>query len=341
MRAGSDSHRQVQDLQRDLRRLGYLKAGIDGSFGAGTSAAVQALQHDLMFNDAKSSSGDGPAPVRVIDYNRNRVHAVTGEADQPFIECISDILDDPKFITLPFSKNPEADNVTMRASLSALPSTMVPTPFLLSILQQESGLQHYREPSRDDQDSYIVVGFDNNAPQKYAITSRGYGAGQYTLFHHPPRPEEVAQFMLDPAANVAMASRQLRYKFDHFILGQRGAQADDRIAEIGSIPLRLCKHAKTDARYMTDCRQCANNAGEETIRASVTPLFEGCPDKYEITQYYAEEQSTDVPIRRAIGCDWPYAVRRYNGSGVNSYWYQARVLSNLARLPDPTATGDK
>jgi len=30
-----------------------------------------------------------------------------------------------------------------------------------------------------------------------------------------------------------------------------------------------------------------------------------------------------------IPCDWPYAVRRYNGSGLNSYHYQAKILLNV------------
>ena len=42
-----------------------------------------------------------------------------------------------------------------------------------------------------------------------------------------------------------------------------------------------------------------------------------------------------VPVRGEIPCDWPYAVRRYNGAGVNSYHYQAIVLRNLL---DPVAS---
>jgi hypothetical protein len=37
-----------------------------------------------------------------------------------------------------------------------------------------------------------------------------------------------------------------------------------------------------------------------------------------------------VPVRKNIGCDWPYAIRRYNGAGINSYHYQAKVLKNLS-----------
>ena len=33
-----------------------------------------------------------------------------------------------------------------------------------------------------------------------------------------------------------------------------------------------------------------------------------------------------VDLTAPTWSDWPYAVRRYNGSGVNSFWYQAEVL---------------
>jgi hypothetical protein len=36
-----------------------------------------------------------------------------------------------------------------------------------------------------------------------------------------------------------------------------------------------------------------------------------------------------VPDRADFQCDWPYAVRRYNGGGPNSFNYQAIILLNL------------
>ena len=70
---GRATQQQVKDLQQDLRRLGYLRSGIDGGFGPGTELAVKALQHDLLNNHGRSTRGDGDAPVRVLDYNRGRV----------------------------------------------------------------------------------------------------------------------------------------------------------------------------------------------------------------------------------------------------------------------------
>ncbi|MET0400693.1 MAG: peptidoglycan-binding domain-containing protein [Longimicrobiaceae bacterium] len=317
---------QVCDLQHDLRSLGYLRRGIDGSFGPGTKKAVMALEYDLLHNTGRGS--DGSAPVRVVDYNRGRVSAVDGRVTQALVEVISDILDDPNFPTLPFSKTAAADNQKIAGQIAALPSTRVPTPYLVAILKQESGLMHFVVPSGGDQDDFVVVGTDTNSGDPNVITSRGYGAGQYTLFHHPPRPEEVTGVILDPGRNVARAADLLRDKFDGFVNGPTST-ADDRIAEIGTGPLRICKYAPTDPRYMTDCRTCALDAGFRTTSPG-QPVFPGSSTTWAPTQYYGTATYQNVPIRERIGCDWPYAVRRYNGGGINSYHYQVRVLKNLA-----------
>jgi hypothetical protein len=107
------------------------------------------------------------------------------------------MLDDPNIPALPKAADPVAENRKIVPTLQPLPSPAVPIPFLLGILTQESGLKHFNEPPAGDEDRYIVVGLDTNAADKTRVTARGYGAGQYTLFHHPPRPKEVTDFMLD------------------------------------------------------------------------------------------------------------------------------------------------
>ncbi len=320
--------RQIRDLQRDLRQLGYLRSGIDGQFGDGTEHAVKALQHDLLNNNG--SGNDGSAPVSIRAHNRGRVTAVTGAVDQALVGCISDLLDDAACPRLPSAPDPVAANRQVAAKIAAMPPTVVPIPFLLGILQQESGLKHFNQPAGDDEDVYITIGLDTNAPEKYIITSRGYGAGQYTLFHHPPTPAEVNDFMLDPVKNVQKAIAELKNKFDHFVNGASpDAQADDRLAEQGTGPLRTCKYTPGDARYMTDCKQCLLNAGTTDIQSGTTPVYVGATLTYEPTQYYGTASYPKVPVRANIGCDWPYAVRRYNGSGINSYHYQVRVLLHM------------
>jgi peptidoglycan hydrolase-like protein with peptidoglycan-binding domain len=330
----------VRDLQRDLRALGYLKRGIDGVFGASTTRAVQGLQYDLLWNQGKSSSGDASAPVAVADYNRSRVAAVTGVADQATVACMAEMLDDAAFPKLPFSSNSAAENAKILAQVAALPSTTVPIPFLLGILNQESGLKHFCEPSNPDEDSFVVVGTDTNASQPYIVTSRGYGVGQYTLFHHPPCAEEVASIMLDPAGNIQRATKELREKFDGFVNGPTpGGKADDRQAERGAGPLLVCKYAPADAKYMKDCKSCLRDAGLVQIHQG-DPVFAGSSLSLQPTQYYPSTSYTGVPERRNIPCDWPYAVRRYNGSGVNSYHYQIHVLLQVLNFNVPQAANE-
>jgi peptidoglycan hydrolase-like protein with peptidoglycan-binding domain len=334
LRAGGPATtEQIRDLQRDLRRLGYLREGIDGSFGTGTARAVQALQHDLLTNDGSSRAGDGSAPVRLMDLNRG-VTAVTGEADQPLVESIGAMLDDARIPALPMSNEPVQDNLKIVAELRKLPAGNIPTPFLLAILKQESDLKHFNEPSGNDTDGFITTGLDNGTGVDYIITSRGYGAGQYTLFHHPPTAAEVSDLMLDVGKNVRRASSELRDKFDHFVIGgTSAANADDRIAEAGTDPLRVCRFSQTDSRFLTGCAECLAAAGYQDIVAGTTPLFPGSTSCYQPTALRnGFTRYSGVPVRGAIGCDWPYAVRRYNGSGMDSYHYQAQVLLNLKEL---------
>lgn len=318
----------VRALQRDLRRLGYLRGGLDGEFGPETERAVRSLQYDLLFNDGHGD--DGEAPVAFRDFNRVRIATVNGVLDDRLAACIEEILEDPRVPQLPRSDDPEADNRRVLDTLRTLETPDVPVPFLLAILRQESGLRHFRIPTPEDPDDFIVVGLDrNDAVHADRITSRGYGVGQFTLFHHPARPEEVQEVMLDPVRNAEQAVRKLKEKFDGFVIGgSPGARADDRLAEVGAGPLRLCRYPADDSRFLKDCRRCAIESPPLTIGPE-TPLFPGSPERFHPTQYHPETRYEAVPDRKAFGCDWPYAARRYNGSGINSYHYQAQVLRRL------------
>ena len=95
--------------------------------------------------------------------------------------------------------------------------------------------------------------------------------------------------------------------------------------------MRICKYAATDARFLTDCRQCAIDAGSRDVVEGVTPTFPGSPKVYE-RGIYPTATYPNLPKRESFGCDWPYAVRRYNGAGKNSYNYQAHVIGNVRDL---------
>jgi peptidoglycan hydrolase-like protein with peptidoglycan-binding domain len=332
-RGGTDaSDRQIRDLQRDLRALGYLKRGIDGNFASGTERAVRALQHDLLHNDGSSTGTDGSAAIAVREFNASRVTAVTGEVDQAMVECISALLDEPRIGRLPSSADPRADNRRIVDVIRSMVSSLVPTPFLVAILEQESGLRHFNEPKPGDEDTFITVGLDARTPDSEVITSRGYGAGQFTLFHHPARPEEVTAFMTSPTGNLQRAIRELRDKFDGFVNGP-SSRADDRIAEAGTVPLRECRFGTGESARFVECRSCALNAGVVTIVEDVTPVFTASPLIFHSTANYNMPASravyADVPRRAGIECDWPYAARRYNGGGIDSYHYQVRILKHV------------
>jgi len=48
-------------------------------------------------------------------------------------------------------------------------------------------------------------GLDRGSAGSPAVTSRGYGAGRLTLFHHPPSSSEVRDLLVDIEKNVAAA----------------------------------------------------------------------------------------------------------------------------------------
>ncbi len=66
--------------------------------------------------------------------------------------------------------------------------------------------------------------------------------------------------------------------------------------------------------------------------ADGTPLYEGSQKSYHADSYYPSADYGSVPDRADFLCDWPYAARRYNGSGLDSFHYQTRILRNLERL---------
>jgi len=323
---------QVQALQQDLRSLGYHAGPLDGLFGPGTTRAIMALQYDLMNNAGASTSapGEGAAPVSVMSYNNGAVTGLTGILDQPLAGCIAAMLADNAFSQVPSSANAAADNQAALAAIAAISPPLVPVPFLMEVLNEESGQKQFHVPSANNPDNFVTIGLDhNNAGVPAAITSRGYGIGQYTLFHHPPTQAETNGVIQDPVQNANAAIQLLLGKFNNYVVGPTDT-SDDRIAEQpDNPPLRICQYPSTDVRFLRDCANCCNAAGTMNIVAGVTPVFAGSAMTYERTQYHVGTYN-NVPIRANFLCDWPYAIRRYNGAGPNSYDYQAEVLLRIA-----------
>jgi hypothetical protein len=325
-RAASPSPDVVRDLQKDLKSLGYHGGEISGAWGSWLDKAIAALRFDLTHPAAAPALAAHNVGGAVL-----AAPATGATALEPALATvIAALCDDPGFRKLPSSADPLGDNHRAWSTVTALRTGQAPTPFLAAIFKQESGGRHYSVPTAGNADAFIVLGLDHNdatAPER--ITSRGYGMGQYTLFHHPPTAAELSGVIADPALNVRAAFTELRTKFDHEVYSPRPGQgADDRMAEHPLTPLRLCKYAAGDARYLADCRACAAAARKVDVRPG-RPVFPGSTTVWATTTYYSTVNYPGVPDRADFPCDWPYAVRRYNGGGINSYHYQARILTNL------------
>jgi peptidoglycan hydrolase-like protein with peptidoglycan-binding domain len=311
-RANATDPDLTRALQRDLRALGYLRAGVDGAFGGGTEAAVRALQFDVLNNRGVSRGGDGQAPVAIASYNSpglagggQAVTAVTGVLDQELAACMARMLGDAAMVQVPAAADPASENTKAMQAIRATVSSTAPTPFIAAMIVQESGGQHFRVPRGKDADNFVVVGLDRgNAAEPDQITSRGYGIGQYTIFHHPARPAEVQDFILDPVRNVQKAFGELREKFDGLVVN-RADTADDRAVEHPHTALRLCKYTPTDPLFMRDCKACAAAAAKVDIHAG-TPLHAGAATTYHADQYYPSAEYRGVPNRADFPCDWPY-----------------------------------
>jgi hypothetical protein len=329
---GSGTEQQVRDLQTDLRSLGYLAGpvggSIDGQYGSTTASGIAALQIDLMENTGASTqdAGEGAAPVSVMSYNDGSVTTATGTVNQNLVAIIAAMLDDVAYPKLPSSESPATDNANALAAARALSPSPVPIPFLLAIFSQESGQMHFQVPHGVKSDNFVTVGLDHNAKgNARRVTSRGYGMGQFTFFHHPPTVAEIQNSIADATGNARGAAAELLGKFHTYILGPDDV-ASDRIVEFGHAPLRLCQYPADDARYLSDCRNCLAAATPLlTITAGVTPTYANSNQTYAAVSGHAGSYP-NVPDRTKVGCDWPYAARRYNGSGPPSFDYQAEVL---------------
>ncbi|MGD0110096.1 MAG: hypothetical protein ABSC06_39700 [Rhodopila sp.] len=255
---------------------------------------------------------------------------MTGIVDSALADSIEALLEEPRIRHLPRSADPKSVDQKMIACIAHTPSAVAPVPYMLAIFMQETEGQHFAIPQEvGDDDSFLVVGLDINSSCADEVKSRGYGVGQYTLFHHPPRVEEVADLMLDPLRNAQGAFAKLREKLDHFVVGNDPeTRADDRKAEHPLLALRLCHYSPDDRRYMLARHDCARRARKVDIKPT-TPLYHLASQTYGDAEHYRDPSYVGVPDRADFQCDWPYAVRRYNGSGPDSFNYQAKVLLKL------------
>lgn len=315
MGAGADP-RLVQALQCDLGDLGYFTGDADGRFAAPTRDAVIALQLDLL-------AGTGV----VTGFNRGRVGTADGIVDDGLVDCIAELIAAPGVAKLPRAADPQAANIQARAAIALAPAGGVPAAFLLALLDL-SGLEHFRPGGLI---RLVLERGDDTAPQR--VIARRYGIGGYRLDHHPPATAEVAAVIVDPVGNAGQAAAALRAAFDALPVRRRPRGvpgSDDRDAEHPLIDLRPCRYPPQDARYLRDCRACAAAVGTVDVTAGAAVYYQAALT-YLPTAAWPIADRAGVPQRAEFLCDWPYAIRRAAGGGIDSYHAQAAMLQGLLR----------
>jgi len=244
--------RVVEDLQRDLRALGYYDGEISGVWAASLDSAIRAVRYDLTHPDLA---------IGASAYNRGRLVApspITGEAgvEPALADCIAVMSDDANFLKLPRSDNAAIDNLRAWEQVKSARDGATPTPFVVAILAHLAGGRHFQTPTATNRDGFITVRLDRDDPAANArITSRGYGIGRYTLSHHPPTKGEINGGLFDPASAAGLAFARLRDVFSHRVIStDESVRAADRFAERPLSPLRTCKYARLDPRFLADCQ---------------------------------------------------------------------------------------
>jgi hypothetical protein len=91
----------------------------------------------------------------------------------------------------------------------------------------------------------------------------------------------------------------------------------------GNAPVKVKDYNGGRATGVTGSRQCLVDAGTADIREGESKFHKNTAGVFASTQYCDMNKSAAlyrrVRKRANIPCDWPYAARRYNGSGINSY----------------------
>lgn len=315
----------VADLRYDLASLGYYTGSFAGGWTESLDAAIRSVRYDLTDPDSALSARYNGAGSVV------RTPSSGGSRLEPQLaRCLDAMIGDPGFAKLPVSASPTAANRRALALAESAGDGIAPMRFLMAIFQHETGARHFRE---DDAGApgFMTLCLDRNdgaAPDH--ITSRGYGLGQHTLFRQPPIQADIDSQILDPVANAKSAAYLLRDRFDYGLVSANPAlRANDRFSEWPISPLRLCKYASADPRYLSDCKACAAKAGTVDVTPG-HPVYPGASLAWADTPAQSCDALQAAPDRTGFQCDWPYAVRRYNGGGIESYHYQLRVLLNLA-----------
>lgn len=306
---------QTQDMIKLLREFMFLKEIKSSTVQDLETRAVKSLQHEILSNDSLKK------------FNQGRVTAVDGESSLGILAVLQDMSKSPSLARLSPALNPSKGNQAMKERLSGYLNSKFPTPLVMAVLTQETNLKWYRK------DGYPLVGLDYNSDEDYIITSRGLFYSQRTIFSYPISKKEFDS-MNDLESDMEFFFDHIFGKYQNFVVSSSAKARDDlrySVPEFKDLDLRGCKYEESDSKYMKDCKACLKECPSKDYLMGDSLLGNG---RWIIkpTHYHRIQDYEGFPDFHHFPCDYVFTIRRYNGSGINSFHYLMRVLAHLLEL---------
>lgn len=273
---------------------------------------IKSLQFELLYNPELSK----------INYTGK----LDGERTHVLREALKKMWDCSDIPRITKVDNPSEANSKIREIIENKLKSSFPKPLVLAVLEQESNLMWYRK------DGYPTIGLDyNNKVQPYVITSRGLFLSQRTVFDYPFKQEQLNQYD-SVEVDLNFVVDLLNLKYDKFIVSKDPKTNDDlRSSSFGSEDLRGCKYETSDSRYKSDCKNCVWSGDLRDYKKDRSVLGDKKQWVLKSSQYHKIKQYLQFPDYSKFPCDYLFSIRRYNGSGINSFHYLMRVLKHLKK----------
>lgn len=299
-------------LEEYLRSLMFIKQ-IKKNNTDDVKKGIKALQFELRNNPSLSHFG----------YEGK----IDGVESPELLNIVEKMWEDPSIPVVSKVNNPDQANDQISSIMKTSLSKVFPNPLALAVLKQETHWKWFRS------DGYPTVGLDfNNKSQPYVITSRGLFLSQRTIFNYP-FPQESLDSFDSVSEDLKFVINALDLKYKRYVVSADVRARDDlRFKSFGDQPLRGCKYEQSDERFMKDCKNCVWSGKLKDYKEGKSLI--DVPGKWVLKPsiYHRNKDYLGYPDYEDFPCDYVYAIRRYNGSGVNSFHYLMRVLDHLRKI---------
>jgi len=282
---------------------------VQDRFNSKLSSAVKSLKWELINNRSLSRFGN--------------YSAVNDTVTNALVVTMESMVQDPEIGVVYGTKDYEGANSKVELRIKGFSSEEFPQPLMGAILYEETGLRWFRP------DGYPTIGLDfNDKSNPERITSRGFFVSQRTLFKYPVDQSRIDSMdSLDEDLNFF--SRHLENKYKKYIVSSKPSVRDDlRLESFSKSELRGCKYSPDDSKYMIDCKNCVEGLKRRDYPLGVR-LAKGSSWKLRKTRYHKRDGYKNMPDFKEFPCDYLFAIRRYNGGGINSFHYLMQVLEHL------------